>query len=84
MGPFKINDKVKVISNSKLKGRIWDCWSNYEENLEVVDNEKMYVVAWDSRSKMVQFDSIKESDLTLIECQVDITQLHIFNCKKDK
>ena len=38
MGPFNINDKVKVISNSKLKGHIWDCWSNYEENLEVVDN----------------------------------------------
>ena len=78
MGPFNINDKVKVISNSKLKGHIWDCWSNYEENLEVVDNEKMYVVAWNSRSKMVQFNSVKESDLTLIECQADITQLHIF------
>ena len=68
MGPFNINDKVKVISNSKLKGYIWDCWSNYEENLKVVDNEKMYVVAWNSRSKMVQFNSVKESDLTLIEC----------------
>ena len=78
MGPFNINDEVKVISNSKLKGHIWDCWANYEENLEVVDNEKMYVVAWNSRSKMVQFNSVKESDLTLIECQADITQLHIF------
>ena len=66
MGPFNINDEVKVISNSKLKGRIWDCWTNYPENLKVVDNEKMYVVAWDSRSRMVQFDSVKESDLTLI------------------
>lgn len=68
MGPFNINDEVKVISNSKLKGHIWDCWANYPENLEVVDNEKMYVVAWNSRSKMVQFNSVKESDLTLIEC----------------
>jgi len=66
MGPFNINDKVKVISNNKLKGHIWDCWSNYEENIEVVDNEKMYVVAWNSRSKMVQFNSVKESDLTLM------------------
>ena len=78
MGPFNINDEVKVISNSKLKGRIWDCWSNYPENLKVVDNEKMYVVAWNSRSKMVQFNSVKESDLTLIECQADITSFHIF------
>ena len=78
MGPFNINDKVKVISNSKLKGHIWDCWSNYEENLKVVDNEKMYVVAWNSRSKMVQFNSVKESDLTLIECQANTIQLHIF------
>ena len=68
MGPFNINDKVKVISNSKLKGHIWDCPMNYPENLEVVDNEKMYVVAWDTRSKMVQFNSVKESDLTLIQC----------------
>ena len=66
MGPFNINDEVKVISNSKLKGRIWDCWANYPENLKVVDNEKMYVVVWNSRSKMVQFNSVKESDLTLI------------------
>jgi hypothetical protein len=66
MGPFNINDEVKVISNSKLKGRIWDCWANYEENVKVVDNEKMYVVVWNSRSKMVQFNSVKESDLTLI------------------
>jgi hypothetical protein len=66
MRPFNINDKVKVISNNKLKGRIWDCWSNYEENVKIVDNERRYVVAWDSRSKMVQFSSIKESDLTLI------------------
>jgi hypothetical protein len=66
MGPFNINDEVKVISNSKLKGRIWDCWANYPENLKVIDNERMYVVAWNSRSKMIQCDSIKESDLTLI------------------
>jgi hypothetical protein len=66
MGPFNINDEVKVISNSKLKGRIWDCDMNYDENLEIVDNERMYVVAWNSRSKMVQFDSVKESDLTLM------------------
>ena len=78
MGPFNINDKVKVISNSKLKGHIMDCWSNYEENLKVVDNEKMYVVAWNSRSKMVQFNSVKESDLTLIQYQAYMIQLHIF------
>jgi hypothetical protein len=66
MGPFNINDEVKVISNSKLKGHIWDCDMNYDENLEIVDNERMYVVAWNSRSKMVQFDSVKESDLTLM------------------
>jgi len=63
---MKINDKVKVVSNSKLKGRIWDCWANYKENIKVVDGEKMYVVAWNSRSKMVQFNSVKESDLVLI------------------
>jgi len=66
MGPFNINDEVKVISNNKLKGHIWDCDLNYPENIEVVDGEKMYVVAWNSRSKMVQFNDVKESDLVLI------------------
>jgi len=63
---FKIGDKVKLISNNKLKGHIWECWANYPENIKVEDNERIYVIAWDSRSKMVQFNSIKESDLVLM------------------
>jgi hypothetical protein len=66
MKNFKINDKVKVVSNNKLKGYIWDCWANYPENIKVENGERIYVVAWDSRSKMVQFNDVKESNLVLI------------------
>ena len=69
MKNFKINDKVKVVSNNKLKGHIWDCWANYSENIKVENGERIYVVAWDSRSKMVQFNDVKESDLVLIQYQ---------------
>lgn len=79
MKNFKINDKVKVVSNNKLKGHIWDCWANYSENIKVENGERIYVVAWDSRSKMVQFNDVKESDLVLIQYQDFKVHQHIFS-----
>lgn len=64
---FKIGDEVKMISNPKWKGIIWNCWINEPENIQIIDGEYVYVVDVTKPGRqpnMVQTYHYKESELT--------------------
>jgi hypothetical protein len=64
---FKIGDMVKPINTvygKRFIGKIWDCWMNKPENIQIKDGEIVYVVEhYNYRGKMVMTYHIKESDL---------------------
>jgi hypothetical protein len=64
---FKIGDDVKI-SNfpPHYKGRIYRYWFNDHDNIKLEGGEVLYVVEHvNTKSRMVMFDWVKESNISL-------------------
>ena len=64
---FKIGDDVKI-SNfpPRYKGRIYRCWFNDHDNIKLEGGEVLYVIEHvNTKSRMVMFDWVKESNISL-------------------